>query len=94
MYRKADQRLHVIQVELQLAPTHLRQRVLGPRHSALERFFTRDVPGVLEPSRVRAQVAVRGAEQLLEVGERERTVYGERAHDTEPDPLVNQPIER
>jgi hypothetical protein len=42
---------------------------------------------------VRAQVAVGGAEQLLEIGERERAVYGERAHDSEPDSLVNQPIE-
>src|SRR5216110_916240 len=88
-----NQRFHVIQVALQRAPPGGGEAILGLRNPPLERLGARDVLRFLEPARVYAQVAVRGLEQGLELVEAQRIVHGERAHDAEGYPLVDQPVE-
>src|SRR6266446_3476579 len=88
-----NQRFHVVQVALQRAPPGGGEPILGLRYPPLERLAAGDVLRLLEPARVHAQVAVRGLEQRLELVEAQRIVHGERAHDAEPDPLVDEPVE-
>src|SRR5881296_2428146 len=88
-----NQRFHVVQVALQRAPPGSGEPILGLRNPPLERLGAGDVLRLLEPARVHAQVAVRGLEQRLELVEAQRIVHGERAHDAEADPLVDQPVE-
>src|SRR5205814_3453157 len=76
-----NQGFHVVQVALQGAPPGGRKPVLGLGNSALERLGARDVLRLLEPTRVDAQVAVRGLEQGFELVEAQRIVHRERAHD-------------
>src|SRR5690606_2582784 len=64
------------------------------RDPAVEALLARDVPDILELARVDRDVAVRGLEQPLEVIERERLVHRERAHDRQPNALVDHAVER
>src|SRR2546422_11186315 len=88
-----NQGFHVVQVALQRTPPGGGETILGLRNPPLERLGARDVLRLLEPARVHTQVAVRGLEQRLELIEAQGIVHGERAHDAEAYPLVNQPVE-
>src|SRR2546422_3202972 len=88
-----NQRFHVVQVALQRAPPGGGEAILGLGNPPLERLGARDVLCLLEPARVHAQVPVRGLEQGLELVEAQQIVHGERAHDAEAPPLVDQPVE-
>src|SRR5204863_5734394 len=89
----ANQRFHVVQVLLQGAAPGTRQPVFGLRDPSFERLRAGDVRRVLEFARVHAQVAVRGLEERLELVEAQAVVDGQRAHDAEAHPLVDQPVE-
>src|SRR5436190_1753942 len=91
--RGANERLHVIQITLERATPGGSQGVARPGYPPLEAFVARDVVRFLELARVDAEVAIRGLHQPLEVVEAQRVVHGERAHDAEAQPLVNQPVE-
>src|SRR5207247_384964 len=67
---------------------------LGARHPAFERLDAFDVAGLFEAAGVHAEVAVGGADQVLELVEGERLGHRERAHDGQPDPLVDEAVER
>ena len=48
----------------------------------------------LQAAGVDAQVSVRRLQQTFQFVERQSIVHRERADDAEPEPLVNQPVER
>jgi hypothetical protein len=88
-----DRPFHVRLVALERAPSGVAQAVVGPGHAALERLGADHVAGFLELPCVHAEVAVGRLQQVLQLVEAERLVHGERAHDREPHPLVDQPVE-
>src|SRR5690606_11613720 len=88
-----NQRLHVVQITLQLAPPFRPQPVLGARDPPPEGLTALDVAGLLQAARVHAEVAVRGVEQALEVVEAELVVDREGAHDAEAHALVDDPVQ-
>src|SRR5260370_39344501 len=56
--RRADQRLHVVDVALQRAPPGGREPVLCLGYAASKRLHARDVGSVLQLARVHAQIAI------------------------------------
>src|SRR6202022_1187048 len=90
----ANERLHVVQVSLERAPSGSGDAVFRPRYTALERLLAGHVAGILQLASVHAEVAVRRLHQTLELVEGKRLIDGERAHNAQPQPFVNQPIER
>src|SRR5688500_4689923 len=92
--RRADERLHVREILLEHAAAGGGETKIGVWNAPFERLRARDVPCVFELARVHAEIAVSRPQQLLQVVERQRLVHCQRAHDPEPDPLVNEPIER
>src|SRR6266550_2609331 len=91
--RRANQRFHVIEIALERPPSEGGESVLRLGDAARERLVAGDVARVLQLARVDAEIAVGRLEQRLQLVEREAVAYRERAHDREPDALVNQPIE-
>src|SRR6266850_7615377 len=89
----ADQRLHVVEIALQGAPSMRGQTVLGLGHAPGERLHARHVLRLLELAGVHAQVAVGRVQKALQLVERETLVHRERADDREAHALVDQPIE-
>src|ERR1700691_1226820 len=67
--------------------------VLRSRSTGLERLGAHYIARFLELARVSAQIAVADVEQGFEFVEGELLVHGERTHDAEADPLVNQAID-
>src|SRR5581483_11419816 len=61
----ADQRLHVIQVAVERAPSSLGQAILGARDATVEVFAARDIVRVLQPRGMHAQVSIGRAQQTL-----------------------------
>ena len=64
------------------------------RHTAFKCLGAGDVIRALELPGVNAQIAVGRAQECLELIEAEDIVYGERTHDTEAQPFVDEAIER
>src|ERR1051325_6289903 len=91
--RRANQRFHVIEVALERPPAEGGEAVFGLGNAGLERLVARDIARVLQLARVHAQVAVGRLEQRLELVEGELLAHGERAHDRESHPLVNEAVE-
>src|ERR1041385_7599439 len=89
-----DDAFHVGEILLQRLAADGGETVLGARHPSLERFQAFEVAGLFEATGVHAEVAVGGADQVLELVEGERLGHGERAHDRQPDPLVDEAVER
>src|SRR5688572_12733245 len=89
----ADQRFHVIEIPLERAAPAGGETILCLGHPPLERLGARDIVGFLELARVDAQVAVRRLHQLFQVAEAEGIIHGERADNSEPQTLVNEPVE-
>src|SRR5579863_6752651 len=69
------------------------ETVDGLGAATVEGLQAADVLGFLELARVGAQVAVADIEQGLELAEGKLVAYRERAHDPEPHPLVDEPVE-
>src|SRR5688500_3485188 len=88
----ADQPFHVREVALQRLPPSPGEPELGSRHPAFEGFVAAQVSRFLQLAGMHAQIAVGGAEQMLELVEGEGLVDRERTHDRQPDPLVDQPV--
>src|ERR1700735_1911364 len=91
--RRLDQSFHVIQIFFQGAPTRGRKAILSFGNPAGEGFRASDIAGILQLSRVHAQDAVRRASHLLQLLERQKSMYNGRAYDSEPCALVDPPIE-
>src|SRR2546426_282966 len=91
--RCANQRFHVVEVALERPPAEGGESVFRLGDSGLERLVACNVFRVLELARVHAEIAVARLQQRLELVERESLADRERAHDREPHPLVNQPVE-
>jgi hypothetical protein len=89
----ADQSFHVVQIFFERAAAGGGEAIFGFRHAAVEGFGATEIAGVLELARVNAEVAVGGAEQLLEFVESERFVDGKGADDRETRAFMNQAIE-
>src|SRR5262245_11448052 len=91
--RRADDRLHVIEIALEGPAAVRREPVLGPRAPAFEGLGARHVLRLLELAGVDAQVAVRRLHQRLEIVEAQRGGRRQRAQDAEPQPMVDQRVE-
>src|SRR5512147_1390516 len=91
--RGVNQGFHVIEIPLQRPAAGSGQAVFGAGRAALERLGAGDVVGVLELARMHAEVAVGDLEQTLELVEAGPLHTGERRHDAQADPLVDQAIE-
>jgi len=91
--RRANQGFHVVQILFQRPAARGGQPVFGLGHTPGKRFRAADIARVFQLAGVDAQVAVGHAEQLLELVEGERRVYGERADDGEPRALVDQAVQ-
>jgi len=91
--RVLDQRLHLIQISFQRATSLRRQAVFRLRHPTFERLLAGNVFGLFQLARMDAKIAVSGIQQLLEVIEGERTVHCQSAQDSQPQSLMDQPIE-
>src|SRR6185312_917295 len=91
--RPSDERIQVREISLERFAPGAREAKLGPRDPPLEALGARDVVRVLELSRVDREIPVRGFEEPLQLREAERLVRGQRAHDPEPDALVDEPVE-
>src|SRR5207247_6838192 len=88
-----DDAFHVSEILLQRLAADRGEAELGARHPAFEGLDAFDVAGLFEAAGVHAEVAVGGADQVLELVEGERLGHRERAHDGQPDPLVDQAVE-
>src|SRR5262245_49103265 len=88
-----DQSLHVIEIAFERAAAGGAQAIVGAGRAAFERLLADDVAGLLELARVQAEIAVGGAQQILELAKRKRLVGGQGAHHAEPDALVDEAIE-
>ena len=93
-FGRLDDRFHVRQIFVERAAAGGGEPVFGPRHAIFEGLVAGDVGRFFQLAGVDAQVAVRGLQQTLQLVERQAIVHGERADDAEPEPLVNQPVER
>src|SRR6185437_7261184 len=85
--RGANQRFHVGEVAFERVAAAGGEPVFGAGHAAFEFFLDGDVAGVFQLAGVDAEIAVGGFEQLLELGESQHVVHGERAHDGETQTL-------
>src|SRR6185437_5897502 len=90
---RLDDRLDVLEITVERLAAHGRQPVLRLRPPSGEGFGALDVACLLELARMGAQVAVADIEQRLQLVESELRIHGERAHDAEPHPLVDQAVE-
>src|SRR6202051_3300644 len=88
-----DDGFHVIEVTLERPLAGGGQAVFGLRQTADERLVALDVTGLFELARVHAEVAVRGAQQALEIVEAQPLVHGQRRDDPQPHALVDQAVE-
>src|SRR6188474_2493660 len=86
----ANDRLHVIEVTLERAAPGRREAEFRPRRAPFESLLADEVLGVLELSRVDAEVAVRCVEETLEIRERQEFVRRERADDAEAHAFMNE----
>src|SRR5262245_17250874 len=91
--RRADDRLHVIEIALEGPAAVRREPVLGPRAPTFEGLGARHVLRLLELAGVNAQVAVRRLHQRLEIVEAQRGGRRQRAQDAESQPMVDQRVE-
>src|SRR5262245_23041050 len=89
----ANQCFHVFEVPLQRLPSRGAQPVFSPGEPTFERLGASDVPGLFQLPSVHAQVAVGSLEQPLQLVERQGLVYRQRAHNGQPHPLVNEPVQ-
>src|SRR5262249_39552281 len=90
---RPDDGLHVIEIAIQGRPARFGDLVGGPRPAILEGLRAGDIAGVLELAGMAAEIAVADREQPLELVERHLLAYRQRAHDAEPDALVDQAID-
>src|ERR1700691_4434561 len=91
--RDADERFHVVQIFFQRAAADSCQAIFRFRHAPGEGLGTAQIAGIFQFAGMHAQVAVAGAQQLLQFVEGERFIHGERADDGKARALVNQTIE-
>src|SRR5580692_6581229 len=89
----ADQRFHVVQIFFERAATCCRQAIFRLWHAPVEGFGAAQVACVFQLAGVDAQVAVCGAQQLLQFIESERFIHGERADDCQTRALVDQAVQ-
>src|SRR5262245_42825796 len=82
--RRPDQGVHVLEVLLERSAPCRGQPILGARRTACKRLLAVHVAGIFQPSRVNAEVAVRRAGDVLQIGERERFAGGKRRENREP----------
>src|SRR5689334_13332564 len=80
-----DQSLHVIEITFERAPAGGAQAIVGARRASVEGLPAHDVAGFLELAGVQAEVAIGGAQEVLELAERKRFVGGQSTHHAEPD---------
>src|SRR5271169_395895 len=91
--RRANQRLHVVQIALQSTPACCRQPVLRLGQPSIKGFRADDVIRFFEFASMDAQIAVRSLKQGLELVESQGAVHCESANYPKADAFVNQPVQ-
>src|SRR6202035_1631569 len=88
--RCLDHRFYMVEVPVECAASRGGQPVERLRAPLLEAFRTAYVSCFLKLARVGAQISIADVELCFELTESELVADRERAHDAEPNPLVNQ----
>src|SRR3984885_1140400 len=91
--RDADERFHVVQIFFQRAAAGRGQAIFRFRHAPVEGLGTAQIAGIFQFAGMHAQVAVGGAQQLLQFVEGERFVHGEGTDDGQARAFVDQAVE-
>src|SRR5437870_8711965 len=89
----ANESFHVIEIGFKRFTPRTRKPVLGLGQTSFEVFFAADVLSFFKFSCVHAQVAIGGFQQFLKLVEAHRIIYRKRAHNSETDRFVNQPVQ-
>ena len=89
----ADEIFHLAQIFFQSFASGGGEAIFGARHASFKKFVAGDVASLFQLAGMHAEVAVGGLEQALEVVEAERIVDGQRAHDAQPQSLMDDAIE-
>src|SRR4051812_5357277 len=89
-----DEGFHVREIAFQSGPSMRTQAVFGAGEPSMELLFADNVAGVFQLAGVDAEIAVGGGESLFQVVECHALVDSKGANDAEPEPLMNDTVER